>query len=236
MYEVIVLKEGYCISDEPGTGLQRAAGTITLVKGSQNVIVDTGNPWDKQLILDGLNQHGLKPEQINFVVCSHGHIDHVGNNNLFTNAIHIVCYDVCVGEQYMLHHFDKGIPYEIDDFIEVIPTPGHTGRDVSVIVRGTDKGTIVITGDLFECVEDLADPIIWQENSEKPEEQESNRIGVLQIADYIIPGHGPMFKVPESYKKQMSVVFFEECKVEMDKDGKVIAESSEYFVYEDITD
>ena len=54
-----------------------------------------------------MNQHGLKPEQINFVVCSHGHIDHVGNNNLFTNAIHIVCYDVCVGEQYMLHHFDK---------------------------------------------------------------------------------------------------------------------------------
>jgi hypothetical protein len=45
-----------------------------------------------------------------------------------------------------------------------------------------------------------------------------------------------MFKVPESYKKQMSVVYFEECKVGMDKDGKVIAESSEYFVYEDITD
>ena len=54
-----------------------------------------------------MNQHGLKPEQISFVVCSHGHIDHVGNNNLFTNAIHIVCYDVCVGEQYMLHQFDK---------------------------------------------------------------------------------------------------------------------------------
>lgn len=48
---------------------------------------------------------------------------------------------------YVYYIVLQGIPYEIDDFIEVIPTPGHTGRDVSVIVRGTDKGTIAITGD-----------------------------------------------------------------------------------------
>ena len=34
-------------------GLMKAAGTITLLKGPQNIMVDTGNPWDKQLILDG---------------------------------------------------------------------------------------------------------------------------------------------------------------------------------------
>ncbi|XP_052105790.1 metallo-beta-lactamase domain-containing protein 1-like [Mytilus californianus] len=230
MYEVIVLKEGYSVSDGPG--LMKAAGTITLLKGPQNIMVDTGNPWDKQLILDGLEKHGLKPEQISFVVCSHGHGDHVGNNNLFTNAVHIVCYDVCVGEQYMLHQFDKGIPYEIDDYVEVVPTPGHTGKDVSVIVRETDKGIVAITGDLFECFEDLREPSLWQDNSERPEDQEANRIGMLQIADYIIPGHGPMFKVPESYKTQMQVVFYEEYTA-VTPSG-VISETSEYIVYDDV--
>lgn len=233
MYEVIVLKQGYNISDGPG--LMRASGTITLVKGNQNIIVDTGSPWDKQLIIDGLEKFGLKPEEINFVVCTHGHSDHVGNNNLFPNAVHIMSYDVCVGDQYLLHQFDQGIPYEIDDFVEVLPTPGHTGRDVSVIVRDTAKGTIAIAGDLFECFEDLEDPTIWQENSEKPEEQEANRIGILQLADYIIPGHGEMFRVPDSYKKQMSVVFFQEIKSHISVDGGV-AESSEYLVYEESAD
>lgn len=40
----------------------------------------------------------------------------------------------------------QGIPYEIDDDIEVISTPGHTGSDVSVIVRNTKHGIVAVTG------------------------------------------------------------------------------------------
>lgn len=40
----------------------------------------------------------------------------------------------------------QGYPYEIDDHVEVIPTPGHTGADVSVIVSGTKYGRVAITG------------------------------------------------------------------------------------------
>lgn len=46
-----MLKEGYNIPDGPG--LLKAAGTVTLVKGPQNIMVNTGSPWDKQLIIDG---------------------------------------------------------------------------------------------------------------------------------------------------------------------------------------
>jgi len=35
------------------TGM-KACGTISLVKGAKNIMVDTGNPWDKQLIIDGM--------------------------------------------------------------------------------------------------------------------------------------------------------------------------------------
>ena len=32
---------------------QKADGTITLVKGPKNIVVDTGNPWDGQHIING---------------------------------------------------------------------------------------------------------------------------------------------------------------------------------------
>jgi glyoxylase-like metal-dependent hydrolase (beta-lactamase superfamily II) len=40
----------------------------------------------------------------------------------------------------------QGIPYEIDDDVEVVPTPGHTGADISVIVSNTELGTVAVAG------------------------------------------------------------------------------------------
>ena len=55
----------------------------------------------------GLSKHSCSPEKIQYVVCTHGHSDHVGNLNVFPGAIHIVSHDVCVGDQYMLHDFKQ---------------------------------------------------------------------------------------------------------------------------------
>ena len=63
---------------------------------------------------------------------------------------------------------------------------------------------ILFSGDLFECEEDLEDSDIWQNNSTDPEIQLQNRIEILQMADVIIPGHGPAFKVKHEYKRQVS--------------------------------
>ena len=66
-------------------------------------------------------------------------------------------------------------------------------------------------GDLFECMDDLENPHLWQQSSEKPELQEQHRADILQLADIIIPGHGSMFQVPDNYKRQMQMVLlFEE--------------------------
>ncbi|KAL3846789.1 hypothetical protein ACJMK2_017746 [Sinanodonta woodiana] len=210
MYEVIVIKEGYSISEGPGQ--QKACGTITLVKGPHNIIVDTGNPWDRDLILEGLASLDLTPADVDYVIGTSGNMDKLGNLNLFTRATYIVSGEVSHGDSYKCHGFGQGIPYEIDEFVEVTPTPGHTGSDVSVIVKKTSKGTVAITGDLFECLDDLDNPILWQRNSEHPELQQQNRIEILHLADFVIPGHGPMFQVPDEYKHQMKMVMFYEYK------------------------
>lgn len=193
LYEVFVLQEGYSYTDSEGK--YRATCTCTLVTGKHlNILIDTGSPWDGKNLIDGLQNHGLKPEDVNYVICTHGHVDHVGNLSLFPNATHIVSNDICHKKDiYTDHPFKEGVPYCVDgDMLQVIPTPGHTHSDISVLVKGTKYGNVVACGDLFEFEHDEK---VWRDISECPAMQEEHRKHVKQIADWIIPGHGRMFKV-----------------------------------------
>ena len=71
-----------------------------------------------------------------------------------------------------------------------MPTPGHTGHDVSLEVRGTATGTVLVAGDLFERCGDRES---WQALSENAAVQGVNRKRALRNADVIIPGHGLPF-------------------------------------------
>jgi len=228
MYEVIVIKEGYCQPE--AEGCMKAGGTITLLKGPFNIMVDTGSPWDKEIIMKGLSSKNLTPEDIQYVICSHGHSDHIGNLNLFTNALHVVGFDICRRDQYYLHDFTKGIPYEIDEDVEIWPTPGHTGQDVSVIVRNTLHGTVGIVGDLFECEADIECPSLWQDNSLQPSLQEKCRLNILKEVDCIVPGHGAMFKVDKKYRQhnRKIIMMTEEC------EGPLVYSKTECIIVEDV--
>ncbi|KAG5895780.1 hypothetical protein JTB14_001627 [Gonioctena quinquepunctata] len=97
--------------------------------------------------------------------------------------------------------FHNGKEYVITDKIRIIPTPGHTLQDVSVIVHTSD-GIVAVTGDLFEKFEDLENSDIWKNaGSDSEDLQQANRKKILNMADFIVPGHGPMFRVPPHLKE-----------------------------------
>lgn len=79
--------------------------------------------------------------------------------------------------------------------VSILPTPGHTGQDVSIQVKGLSGGTALVTGDLFECSDDEGS---WQELSMDAALQDVHRQRALQSADIIIPGHGQPFRVLRS--------------------------------------
>jgi glyoxylase-like metal-dependent hydrolase (beta-lactamase superfamily II) len=191
-YQVRVLKAGYAIPVGPSQ--QRASGTITLITGPTNVIVDTGGPGDRDALLAALTREGFTTRDIGFVVCTHGHSDHTGNNNLFRQATLVVAFDVCRGDLYTDHDFAGGQPFVIDEAVWVVPTPGHSGEDTSVIVR-TGHGVYAVTGDLFESRADLDDASLWRASSRDPVAQERHRREILALADHVVPGHGDMFPV-----------------------------------------
>ncbi|XP_011304054.1 metallo-beta-lactamase domain-containing protein 1 [Fopius arisanus] len=203
MCEVIVLFEGYSkILDEERMD---ANCSCVLIKGPRNVIVDTMTAWDRDRIIEALSFHNQKPEDIDFVVCTHGHADHIGNNNLFLSAEHIVGSSFHRGSVF----YEKNLQdaeYQLCEGVRVLPTPGHTHEDVSVLVETVvdgKKATIVITGDLFEKEEDLKDSSIWEKLGipELKKTQALNRFLVIKLADYIVPGHGKMFRVTEETRR-----------------------------------
>ncbi|XP_018575318.1 metallo-beta-lactamase domain-containing protein 1 [Anoplophora glabripennis] len=194
----IVLFDGYSKIEN---GNYYANCSCVLIKGPPNVIVDTMTAWDGDKLVKALNKESFAPDDINYVVCTHGHSDHIGCNYLFQKAIHIVGHSISYKNKYEIDHdFKSSYEYIINDRIKVSPTPGHTLQDVSVIVNSS-RGVTAITGDLFEKFEDLTDDNIWKEaGSDSEELQRINRQKILILSDFIIPGHGPMFKVPQRFK------------------------------------
>ncbi|XP_068612067.1 metallo-beta-lactamase domain-containing protein 1 [Brachionichthys hirsutus] len=189
-YSVSVLQVGYCLPQTDGTF--RADGTVTLLRGHRVVLVDTGGPWGRDVLQSALKERGLEPGDVDFVVGTHGHSDHIGNLSLFNNAVMIVGYDVSKGDAYRPNRLAEGHPYVIDEHVSVIPSPGHTGQDVSVQVKGTSAGLVLVAGDLFEC---CSDEDSWRNSSLNPAVQEVSRQEALRTADLIVPGHGRPFRV-----------------------------------------
>ncbi|KAF6022017.1 hypothetical protein EB796_019673 [Bugula neritina] len=180
-YEIIILR--------PGFYKKTAAGE--------------GSAWDTKFIISEILKHGLKPENINYVVGTHGHSDHIGNLNLFTQATHIVCHDISKDNVYFQHPFQEGVPYTIDGDVSIESTPGHTSQDVTVFVTSGDSnlGVVAVAGDIFENEHCLFDDDLWMGQSQFPELQKKSRNAILKRADTLVPGHGAMFQVPASYKR-----------------------------------
>lgn len=195
MAKVKVLTEGYAKETKDGW---LASSTTTLIEDSgKKILVDPG--INKQLLLQNLKRESLTPKDIDLVFMTHYHPDHIFLASLFENAITI--------DGDTIYEEDKETEYEgtiPETNLEVILTPGHTHEHASIIAS-TDKGKIVVAADVFWWTEDeeqKTDSVDMFINREDPFTVErdaliKSRKKVLEIADWIIPGHGKMFANPK---------------------------------------
>lgn len=184
MAEVKILIEGYTSVDTAESGQEKTCPTITLVKDKDIVMfVDPGVLEDQKILIDKLKDEGLTVEDVNIVCITHSHIDHYRNIGMFPKAKTL--------EYYGLWHKQTVEDWkeQFTDDIKIIKTPGHDYSSITLLVK-TDQGIVAICGDVF-----------WKENSPEDdiyasdkEKLKHSRKKVLEMADYIIPGHGAMFK------------------------------------------
>lgn len=190
MTEIKVLIEGYAREIKNGW---IANSTVVLVKSNgKNIIVDPG--FDREKLLNALKKEKLKISDIDYVFLTHGHIDHSLLAGIFENAQMVDELYVYKNDVIIEH---KGIIPDTD--LEVIRTPGHKEDHCSLIVK-TEKSVYVVAGDVFWWLENEKQEVDINKPDNDPEHMDiqklvESRKKILKIADYIIPGHGKMFKV-----------------------------------------
>lgn len=180
MAKVEILQTGYASTESNG----RSSPTISLVSdGDKKIIVDPGVVKDQKVIVGALKKHNLAISDINFVFVTHWHPDHARNVGMFEKAVAIDWWGWWESDLF------KDFSGELTQDIKIIKTPGHSIDGVTMLVK-TDRGITAICGDVF-----------WKENypEKDPYAQDlkalqRSRGKVLKLADFIIPGHGPIFK------------------------------------------
>ncbi|XP_023308541.2 metallo-beta-lactamase domain-containing protein 1 [Lucilia cuprina] len=205
--KVHILSVGYSRCDPLDSTSMKANCSSTLIKTycGKNIIVDTMTAWDGDFIVKALKANSLEPDDINYVVCTHGHSDHIGCNYLFPNAKwHFV--GSCMSHHDKYPDYDWEHPYSlVEGEVEIISTPGHTMNCISLLVNNTDfGGTVGVCGDLFENSQDVWDSQIWiSAGSENQKMQKENRLKLAKLCSYIIPGHGEGFVVTDDIRNKL---------------------------------
>ena len=130
-----------------------------------------GDVIDKQL-----EKVGLSAGDVKIVITSHSHLDHIGNIEMFPDAIHVIqkkeLYQAWWPEKFQrggahvvadyddardFTYFELNGDYDLfgDGSVVIISTPGHTLGHQSVKVRLNDTGTVILTQDAVWIKENL---------------------------------------------------------------------------------
>ncbi|ABO35393.1 beta-lactamase domain protein [Methanococcus maripaludis C5] len=110
------------------TRILEVASSVTFIETEKNkIIVDTSTKSKTEELKQYFKNKNIDMDEINYVINTHDHFDHVSNNDLFKNA------------KIINHSNFKELN---DPEIEIIETPGHTMDSISVIY-----GDYLISGD-----------------------------------------------------------------------------------------
>jgi glyoxylase-like metal-dependent hydrolase (beta-lactamase superfamily II) len=137
--------------------------------------------------LDDLRAAGVTPEEVDVVVCTHLHVDHVGWNTRWDGARWVPTFPraryVFAGEEWEFwrHEHEKGLEesgciadsvvpvvdagqavlvdrdHVIDEYLTFEASPGHTPGHVCVRLR-TPAGQAVFSGDVMHRTVQVAEP------------------------------------------------------------------------------
>ena len=166
------------------------ASTCTLVRdGDRSIVVDPGMAASGGAILDALARLGIRPEDVTDVVLSHHHPDHTMYAGLFPNAAVHDHWAIYRGTDWEDSECDGRV---LTPSVQLARTPGHTAQDL-VLLAGTADGLVVTTHSWFR-----GDSAAEDEDPDDLEQLHESRRRILDVADLIVPGHGPAFRPTDS--------------------------------------
>jgi N-acyl homoserine lactone hydrolase len=213
---VTTLLTGYSLGSDQGSF---AFCGVNLVEGRdaagrvRRIVVDTGHAGRHLVLREALRKRDLLPSDIDVVVLTHAHWDHVQNVDLFDRAVLVVHprelryiktphrndhatprWTRAVLEQYDIQEATDGT--ELLPGVAIIEAPGHSAGTIAVTVT-TDNGTAVISGDAIQDSEVARRRrnalVFWNE-----EQANCSVSRLVDLADVIYPGHDRAFRLSSS--------------------------------------
>lgn len=196
---------------------------VIYIESDARIIVDTGFDFESSLseknaernrknLLHHLAILGLEPADIDIIFITHWHMDHFGNLGVFGES-EIVTAKAAV-EKYGFDFTGVRDGDRIADGVRAVSTPGHTADHMSLVVEterlrysnsggsggriiGIGEVRIAVAGDAVVSPSYYLAGKVWKYNPDFHSEEEAVKSveRLKNMADYIIPGHGCMFRV-----------------------------------------
>ena len=193
MPEIKIIVKGY--AKKLANGWVANSNVCLITAGDKRIIVDPG--CNREKLLTALGKEGLETKDIDYVFITHAHPDHGMLAGLFENAKSIT-WDTKL--TYDNDQITEWTPDMLGPDIKILETPGHMLEHISLLVT-TEKGKVAIAGDVIFWTDDeeqifkIDQPDHSQAKGMNMEDLIESRKKLVELADYIIPGHGNIFKV-----------------------------------------
>ena len=185
---------------------------VYVIKGSdKNVLIDTGLPNTPEAIQQGLEKINLSICDIDLVILTHEHIDHVGNAPVFFDTALIAAHRLATMKIKLQDEFammnqlfrlpadgfrvdiclEKGSVVCLGNYnLHVIHTPGHSSG--SICLYEPDQ-RLLFTGDTIFVGGNIGG--VFGSGSISDYIESITRLSMLKVDDYYA-GHGPASRDP----------------------------------------
>ena len=182
-----VIKPGKVDYDEKGV-VHHASSSVTLINDGLLILVDTALEEDWPIIKAGIEEVGFHPSEIDVVVNTHLHLDHIGCNDKFKAKKYADPKEIQRVNAEGYFPSQK----KISKRTFILETPGHVDGHISVVF----KGKMVMAGDAIPTRDHYVRGIIPSIHTDAGKAMES-LLKIIGIAEIIIPGHDEPIKVPK---------------------------------------
>ena len=205
---VTTLLNGYWLTSDQGNP---AFCSVHLVESEAGrVLFDCGHVGRRRRLLTALSVRGLEPADIDAVVLSHGHWDHLQNADLFEQSQVLLHADELrllkspPADELGMPRWAKAVLDGLDvretgegdqvmPGVKVLELPGHTPGSIGLSVS-TAAGTTVLTGDAVPTAAVLRSRRASGHPTD-PAKADASIERVAGLADLVCPGHDHPFRV-----------------------------------------
>ena len=159
-------------------GTTKRSVYVTLIKGKVNCLIDTGTAQNFKDIVNFCKENGVAISDLNMIINTHCHPDHIGSNYLFKKANpKIILYAHYLAKPYIedikKQYKERPVPgffdlvsdsskidcslkngdiINIGEELKIIHTPGHSNGSISIFIPERD---VLITGDAVPGKRDI---------------------------------------------------------------------------------